>query len=241
MTPTEQNPKEPPNYGHHIAIWTDFRGVLTPPLTSTLQHYCNDKQFTLGQLRSALVSVAAAFGAPDAMAVLDSGLLNEQDWLSAISSELRIQFQISDDLGDFRQQWWSDRRTNAEWIAELRALRTAGAFVGVVSNLPIEWRSEFFGHIDGADFDHIALSCDLGFRKPDREMFDHLSVISGVPREGSILVDDLNGNVTGARDAGWNSFLFTGDSLTAGQFCRQLLNTSTPNVRVEAREERGTP
>lgn len=213
--------------GHpRIAIWTDFRGVLTPPLASTLELYCRNRLFTLDQLREALAGVAQNYAAPDAMAVLDSGILSERTWLAAISDELLKRFGVSDALADFRKEWWSDRRTNSGWIAELQSLRNAGAFVGVVSNLPIEWREQFLENVDIKNFDAVILSCDLGFRKPDRRMFDHLSAVSGVPGARSILIDDLVTNTEGADEAGWKSFHFMGNGPAAGLFCRQILTTT---------------
>ncbi|GAB2668331.1 hypothetical protein GCM10027169_32750 [Gordonia jinhuaensis] len=213
-----------PSDDKRIAVWTDFRGVLTPPLKSTLKHYCQHREFTPAQLNEALHAVARMHNMPDAMAVLDSGVLNEEDWLASISQELAAQFNIIDALDGFRDDWWGDRRINSDWVKQLRQLRDAGAFVGVVSNLPAEWKMPFSEALAPYEFDHIAVSCDLGFRKPDWQMFAHLSEVAGVSPAKSILVDDLTANIAGAHAVGWKAYHFTDDSADAAQFCRTVMN-----------------
>lgn len=186
------------------AIWTDFRGVLTPPLREGLRTYCEGKEFTPEQLGQCLRALAERHGCPDGMAVLDSGVLDEREWAGEIEQELSTRFGLDADLSSLGPEWWSDRRIDAEWFAALRTWREAGAFVGMISNLPADWKEHLaaFSAWDGV-FDAVLLSCDVGTRKPDAEMFRLAESRSGLPPARNVLVDDLDDNVAGARRAGW--------------------------------------
>ncbi|MFR0353158.1 HAD-IA family hydrolase [Streptomyces sediminimaris] len=186
------------------AVWTDFRGVLTPPLREGLRAYCADKEFTPGQLGRCLRAIADRHGSPDGMAVLDSGLLTEREWAAEIERELAGRFGVEADLSRVGAEWWSDRRLDDEWLAALRTWRAAGIFVGMISNLPADWKEHFAGFApwDGL-FDEVLLSCDLGTRKPEPAMFRLAESRSGLPAGANVLVDDLDDNLAGARRAGW--------------------------------------
>ncbi|WP_052434412.1 HAD-IA family hydrolase [Streptacidiphilus melanogenes] len=198
------------------AIWTDFRGVLTPPLRDGLHAYCEGKPFTPEQLGQCLRALADRHGCPDGMAVLDSGILDERQWAGEIERELAARFGIEADLANLGAEWWSDRRIDAEWVAALRGWREAGVFVGMISNLPADWRDHFGDFQAWAGmFDEVLLSCDLGTRKPEAAMFRLAEARSGLPPEANVLVDDLDDNVAGARRAGWTGVVGGGRSTRA--------------------------
>ncbi|WP_328537736.1 HAD-IA family hydrolase [Streptomyces sp. NBC_00344] len=198
------------------AIWTDFRGVLTPPLREGLRAYCEGKEFTPGQLGQCLRAIADRYGCPDGMAVLDSGVLDERQWAAEIEQELSARFGVDADLSRLGSEWWGDRRIDAEWLAALQSWREEGAFVGLISNLPADWKDHFASFSSWAEmFDEVLLSCDLGTRKPDVEMFRLAESRSGLPPESNVLVDDLDDNIAGARRAGWFAVVGGGDSTRA--------------------------
>jgi len=229
------------------AIWTDFRGVLTPPLRDGLLAYCAGKEFTPGQLGTCLRAIAERHGCPDGMAVLDSGVLTEREWAAEIEQELSGRFGVDADLSRVGDEWWSDRRIDEEWLSALRTWRDAGVFVGMISNLPPDWKDHFaaFAPWDGL-FDEVLLSCDLGTRKPEPAMFRLAESRSGLPPEANVLVDDLHDNVGGARRAGWTGVLGGGaatraaveriDSLVRSGAPQQGVGTDAPQqgVRTDA-------
>jgi putative hydrolase of the HAD superfamily len=53
------------------------------------------------------------------------------------------------------------------------------------------------------------MSCAVGLRKPDPEMFAHVEAQLGVKPDECVLVDDFAANVAGARAAGWHGLLVT--------------------------------
>jgi FMN phosphatase YigB (HAD superfamily) len=186
------------------AIWSDFRGVLTPPLREGIRKYCEDRTFTPEQIVVSLRAIAGRYDCPDGMAVLDTGILDERQWTAEIERELADRFGVVADLTNFGTDWWRDQRVDEDWIAALRGWRDAGVFVGLISNLPTDWKAHFaaFSALHGL-FDDVLLSCDIGARKPEPEIFRQAQARSGLPAECNILVDDLTSNVDGAVRAGW--------------------------------------
>ena len=64
-------------------------------------------------------------------------------------------------------------------------------------------------------FDAVVVSCEIGLRKPDAEMFNHVTDRLGVDPGSVVLVDDFEANVDGARRAGWHGILVGSDHAAA--------------------------
>jgi putative hydrolase of the HAD superfamily len=73
-------------------------------------------------------------------------------------------------------------------------------------------------------FDAVVVSCEIGCRKPDAEMFDHVADRLGVDPESVVLVDDFEANVDGARRAGWHGLLVGSDHAAAMAALTALLD-----------------
>ena len=61
----------------------------------------------------------------------------------------------------------------------------------------------------------MVVSCEIGFRKPDAEMFNHVTDRLGVDPDSVVLVDDFEANVDSARRAGWHGILVGSDHSAA--------------------------
>jgi putative hydrolase of the HAD superfamily len=59
-------------------------------------------------------------------------------------------------------------------------------------------------------FDRIALSYEIGVRKPGAAFFDHCLAMAGSVPEECLFIDDIPANVAGARTCGWDAILFQG-------------------------------
>jgi len=196
-----------------LAIWSDFRGVLTPPLAEGIRAFCDGREYTPAQLTECLRGIGRRYQCSDAMAVLDTGILSERQWTREIEHGLATMFGVHADLSDFSADWWSDRRVDPVWADALKSWRARGVFTGLISNLPAGWKAGFAAFTDFSElFDAVMLSCDVGARKPEPEMFRAAEARSGLPPDRNILADDLTANVTGARRAGWTGVIAGGEA-----------------------------
>jgi putative hydrolase of the HAD superfamily len=88
-------------------------------------------------------------------------------------------------------------------------LRRAGIPTGILSNLPhplAKGLRETPGFLD--HFDHITFSCDVGFAKPEPEIYMHSFEGLQVRPEEGLFLDDRPENVEGARKVGLQTVLF---------------------------------
>jgi HAD superfamily hydrolase (TIGR01549 family) len=98
----------------------------------------------------------------------------------------------------------------------------AGDFrLGLLSNDVSEWSARLRS-VNGLAFDAIAISGDLGCRKPSPEIYREFLEIAGATAAECVFVDDRPGNLAAAREAGFATVLFerqpaTGDFVPDGR------------------------
>ena len=70
-------------------------------------------------------------------------------------------------------------------------------------------------------FEGVTNSAELGCLKPDPRMYRHVLETNGLAAEETVFLDDMPGNVEGARAAGMHAFVFT-DAAQAERDLRSL-------------------
>ena len=89
-------------------------------------------------------------------------------------------------------------------LTTLAALKERGYLLGVVSNrhyggAPFHEDLREMGLLDYIDLQHMAISADLGIRKPNPDIFLHaLNSLQASPEEAVMVGDSLRGDITGA-------------------------------------------
>ncbi|MFF3174475.1 HAD family hydrolase [Streptomyces sp. NPDC057900] len=199
-----------------LAVWSDFGGVLTPPLGHTMKTFCASMGLDQVVLGRALATVTARYGTTDIMLPIDTPLVTEEEWLQEIGDVLEAEHGVHLRLTTMADAWFDGRETNHAWLAQLRKMRERGAFVGMLSNMVPAWDPYWRRMIepDGL-WDDVLLSFEVGHRKPSPGMFELAARRAGVPPERCVLVDDLPQNCAGAEAFGWQAVLFT-DAESAG-------------------------
>ncbi len=207
-------------------MWSDFGGVLTPPVAVTLWRFCADIGVPVDAFQAALRTVAAGYGLEDVMAPLDTPLIDQRSWERQVEHAL-ADVGVTTDLTDFPRRWFVDRAINDEWINRLRALRGRGVFVGMLSNMPPSWDIHWRKMVSpNGLFDDVILSFQVGCRKPDVEIFQLAAQRADVAPEDCILVDDLSKNCFGAQVARWQAVEFR-TANAAGDAVESLLGELT--------------
>jgi putative hydrolase of the HAD superfamily len=195
------------------AVWTDFGGVLTPPVSETFSAFCEKTSLPAEPLLTAVLKVTATYGTDDVLLPIDTPLVTEEEWLAQIAEVLHEDtgLRIDGRLTSIADAWFGDRPVNQQWLDRLSQLRDQGVFIGMISNMVPAWDEYWRRMVDpAANFDAVILSFQAGYRKPAREIFELAIGQSGVAAEHSVFVDDLPKNVDGARAAGWRAIHFTG-------------------------------
>ncbi|WP_220507182.1 HAD family hydrolase [Amycolatopsis dendrobii] len=213
--------------GHtpEIAVWTDFGGVLTPPVAETFRTF--EQRFGVPRhaLQEAMAAVGRAYGT-DAMGPLDIPLVDEATWAKEVEQVLADEYGLVADLSDFGAGWFEGRPPNHSWVACLRILRRRGVFVGMLSNMPPAWEPLWRRMVSESEFDAVVVSHLAGSRKPQREIFELAARTAGLPGERCVLVDDLERNCEGARAAGWRAVCFA-NAAQAAEELQPLITGAT--------------
>jgi putative hydrolase of the HAD superfamily len=193
-------------------VWTDFGGVLTPPISVTFGAFCEKMNIPGEPLLAAILKVTATYGTDDVMLPIDTPLVTEEEWLAQIGQVLYEDSGLRlGKLTTLADAWFGDRPVNQPWLDRLRQLRDQGVFVGMISNMVPTWDAHWRRMVDpAANFDGVVLSFQAGHRKPAREIFELAVEQSGIAADHSLFVDDLPKNCDGARAVGWQAIQFTG-------------------------------
>lgn len=138
--------------------------------------------------------------APYHLGRVTTGRLRKQEWRDLVASG----------LGAAAADEWFARATtvNQDVATAVTGLRDRGFRVVLFSNGTDELERELatLGVLDL--FDHVYNSWFLGHCKPDAAAFGAVRALEGCAPGDLWLVDDVEANVTAARQAGWNAHLY---------------------------------
>lgn len=192
------------------AVWTDFAGVLTPPLEHTMAVFSSRIGISPTVLMKAVQKVTEDYGTADFMLPLDTPLITEERWLQEVAARLPDEDRPKLPVGTIADLWFDERPANQAWITELRQLRDRRLFVGVLSNMMPTW-DPYWRRMIPVDelFDDVILSFQVGCRKPQRDIYELAAARAGVTPMECVFIDDTLVNCEGARDAGLTAIHFT--------------------------------
>ena len=190
------------------AVWSDFAGVMTPPNADTVRAFCERVGVTPEFFIAAMREVGDRYGT-DSMGPLDTPLTTQDRWSAQVSEILTYRYGEVVDLTDFGEKWFAGRPVNTAWLDWLRGVRARGIFVGMMSNMVPAWDPLWRRMIPPEQFDALVLSYQIGVRKPEPGIFEVAQRESGVAAQHCVLIDDVEKNCAGAREAGWHAVRFT--------------------------------
>ncbi|MFT4553184.1 MAG: putative hydrolase of the HAD superfamily [Chlamydiales bacterium] len=146
--------------------------------------------------------------------------------------------------GGNEESFWKDyskknqHSFSQQWIAEFEAvryqairdvpgmealvsnLRSRGFQTAILSNVHKAQANRIKEHGMYDGFEPVLLSCDLGLRKPDPDIFKHLLNSIGAKFQNCIFIDNKMTNIEAARELGIEGIVFS----SAGHLSRELQN-----------------
>lgn len=140
------------------------------------------------------VSLKAELGQVDPEAV----------WLHA-QKKLRIAI---DEMSAFQDAFWAGDRLDEGLLALVKSLRGMYRTV-LLSNAWLDMRKNVarrFGSLDA--FEMQIFSAEVGLRKPDPQIFQHVLDLLGADPEEVVFVDDFSENILAARKLGLRTIQF---------------------------------
>ena len=120
------------------------------------------------------------------------------------------------------ESWCMRNERTLEWM---RDLKSRGFKIGILTNMAPRFGREHF-RTRYADFialaDAMVISGDEGIVKPQREIYDLLRSRIDLPATSLCFIDDVEKNIQGARDAGWQAIRFVSNDQVAADFEKML-------------------
>lgn len=135
----------------------------------------------------------------------EAGTANPDDVWGYVQKKLRI---ANDELGSFKDAFWAGDRLDDELLALINSLRGYYRTV-LLSNAWIDMRknvAQRFGTLDA--FEMLVFSAEVGLRKPDPKVFQHVLDLLGADPEEVVFIDDFAENIQAARKLGLRTIQF---------------------------------
>jgi putative hydrolase of the HAD superfamily len=190
------------------AVISDFGGVLTSPLLDSFVAFQDSSGISLEELGKAMASVASATGA-NPLFELETGRLTEADFLHSIASELTIQLGRPVEMHGFGERYFEHLHPNEPLIEHMRDLRARGYKLAICTNNVREWEQLWRAKLPVDEIFHVVVdSAFVGYRKPERRIYEITLERLGVAPGAALFIDDFEINCKAATDLGMTAVWF---------------------------------
>jgi putative hydrolase of the HAD superfamily len=203
-------------------VWSDFGGVLTPPIAEAFTRVVTAVGVPAAPLRAAIDEVAAELDMR-LLEPLERGVLTQAEWGRRLTRVLEPQWRPRMDLGRFGEYWYAGRPLNRPLYERLAALKRGGVRIGLLTNSVREWEPHRRRMLPDDDlFDVRIKSHEIGIGKPDPRLFRIAEEAADVDPDRCLLIDDLDANCTAARQRGWAAILHRDTGVTLVELDRRF-------------------
>jgi len=188
-------------------VW-DFGGVLITPITKLLDEIARWHDISMVEMLDVLMGPREA-STPD------------HPWHRAERGELPTS-AMQDEVAPFAAAAGLTLRgdeyerllcgvfdVHHDAVARVRQLRDAGLRTALLTNSFKEFRALLEKHVDFGVFDVVVDSSEVGFRKPEPEIYTLTTARIGVEPEEILYLDDFAANLVSAAATGWRTIHVT--------------------------------
>ena len=186
------------------AVISDFGGVLTTPLLNSFLAFQDETGISPEALGTAMQRIADRNG-EHPLFELERGRLTEADFLEGLRRELAVELGHEPELHRFSEIYFDALEPNEPMIALMRDLRDRGYRMALLTNNVREWEPLWRSMMPVDEiFELVVDSAFAGMRKPERGIYELTleGLGSGISPEDCLFVDDVEHNVTAARELG---------------------------------------
>jgi putative hydrolase of the HAD superfamily len=191
------------------AVVSDFGGVVTLPLNEAFQRAHKEIGIPLEALGKAMALAAKRSPEPP-LWTLERGQMSEPDFIALIAEGLSEVLGRPVSLDGYGARLMASLEPNEPLLDHYRALRERGVRLAILTNNVREWHDAWRAKIPVVDelFELIVDSGFEGTRKPEPEIYALTLARLGLAAEDCAFVDDVEVNVTAAREAGMHGIHF---------------------------------
>ena len=193
------------------SAWLNLEETSNLIAVETLRRFTNDKEFssidshTLGTLLRRAVEKRIRFEARQNPGYEPDFVLATMEALQKLGIS-KANRTLSEDIYEaLRIRIPNSRVLFDDTLSTLAVLKQRGYILGVVTNrhyggVPFHEDLQIVGLLDYFEYEHMAISADLGIRKPNPDIFMYaLNKLNVEPEEAAMVGDSLKADILGAR------------------------------------------
>lgn len=140
---------------------------------------------------------------------LDAGTLDYDTYMNTIIEQLPEGLKAG--IQQFAKEWPRCTTLLPDTISFIHELKERKVPVYLLSNAPTYFADYYKGSDLLSLFDGIVFSGPIKMAKPDLQIYNYFLQKFQLPAKDCFFIDDLEANIKGAKEAGMNGVVFTGD------------------------------
>jgi putative hydrolase of the HAD superfamily len=186
------------------AVVCDFGGVLTTPLMGSFIALQDAHGVSVEDFGEAMRAAAAKEGGEIPLYKLERGEITEPEFLEILRDGLEPQLGHRPELHRFRHVFFEALNPNEPMIDLMRECRRGGRRMAMLTNNVQEWEPLWRTMLPVDEiFELVIDSGWVGYRKPERQIYEITLERLGLPASACLFVDDLEVNCEAARELGF--------------------------------------
>jgi epoxide hydrolase-like predicted phosphatase len=188
------------------AVVSDFGGVLTTPLMGSFLALQDAHGVTMEDFGEAMRAAAAAGDGEIPLYKLERGEITEAEFLEVLRDGLEPRLGHRPELHRFRHVFFDALDPNEPMIDLMRECRRGGLRMAMLTNNVQEWEPLWRTMLPVDEiFEMVIDSGYVGYRKPERQIYEITLDRLGLAAEACLFVDDLEVNCEAAREVGFTA------------------------------------
>jgi putative hydrolase of the HAD superfamily len=188
------------------AVVCDFGGVLTTPLMGSFIALQDAHGVSVEDFGEAMRAAAAKEGGEIPLYKLERGEITEPEFLEILRDGLEPQLGHRPELHRFRHVFFEALNPNEPMIDLMRECRRGGRRMAMLTNNVQEWEPLWRTMLPVDEiFELVIDSGWVGYRKPERQIYEITLERLGLPASACLFVDDLEINCEAARELGFTA------------------------------------
>jgi putative hydrolase of the HAD superfamily len=188
------------------AVVSDFGGVLTTPLMGSFLALQDQHGISVESFGEAMRAAAEAGDGEIPLFKLERGAITEPEFLELLRDGLEPRLGHRPELHRFREIFFEALDPNEPMIDLMRELKASGLRMAMLTNNVQEWEPLWRTMLPVDEiFETVIDSGWVGYRKPEKQIYEITLERIGMPAEACLFVDDMEVNCDAARELGFTA------------------------------------
>jgi putative hydrolase of the HAD superfamily len=188
------------------AVVSDFGGVLTTPLMNSFLALQDVHGVSAEDFGKAMRAASEAGDGENPLFKLERGDVTEAQFLDILRDGFEAVAGHRPELHRFREVFFEALDPNEPMIDLMRECKAGGRRMAMLTNNVQEWEPLWRTMLPVDEiFETVIDSGFVGYRKPERQIYEITLERLGVPASACLFVDDMELNCEAARELGFTA------------------------------------